>query len=51
MAGLVENGRYPGVFYSNRLARVPTRQFAVPWWYRDVVRAAPAARASTRSCA
>ena len=35
MAGLVENGRYPGIFYSNRLARVPTRQFAVPWWYRD----------------
>ena len=38
MAGLVENGRYPGIFYSNRLARVPTRQFAVPWWYRDSFR-------------
>jgi exo-1,4-beta-D-glucosaminidase len=35
MAGLVENGRYPNVFYSHRLAAVPTRQFAVPWWYRD----------------
>jgi exo-1,4-beta-D-glucosaminidase len=35
MAGLLENGRYPGIFYSRRLASVPRDQFAVPWWYRD----------------
>jgi exo-1,4-beta-D-glucosaminidase len=35
MAGLVENGRYPNVFYSDRLKSVPTGQFAVNWWYRD----------------
>jgi hypothetical protein len=35
MAGLLENGRYPNVFFANRLASVPTRQFAVDWWYRD----------------
>jgi hypothetical protein len=35
MAGLLENGRYPGVFYSNRLKKVPVGQFGVPWWYRD----------------
>jgi Exo-beta-D-glucosaminidase Ig-fold domain/Glycosyl hydrolases family 2 len=41
MAGLVENGRYPDVFYSRRLAAVPTRQFAVPWWYRDALELHP----------
>src|SRR4051812_36161501 len=35
MAGLVENGRYPDVFYSDRLKAVPTDQFNVNWWYRD----------------
>jgi exo-1,4-beta-D-glucosaminidase len=35
MAGLVENGRYPDVFYSDRLKSVPTAQFNVNWWYRD----------------
>jgi hypothetical protein len=35
MAGLVENGRYPNVFYSDRLKAVPTAQFDVNWWYRD----------------
>ena len=35
MAGLVENGRYPDVFYSDRLKSVPADQFAVNWWYRD----------------
>ena len=35
MAGLVENGRYPDVLYSNNLASVPTAQFAVNWWYRE----------------
>ncbi|MER6812564.1 sugar-binding domain-containing protein [Spirillospora sp. NPDC000708] len=37
MAGLLENGRYPNVFYSDRLASVPAGQFAVNWWYRDEV--------------
>ncbi len=35
MAALVENGRYPNVFYSDRLKAVPTAQFDVNWWYRD----------------
>ena len=43
MAGLLENGRYPGVFYSRRLASVPRGQFAVPWWYRDAFELHPAA--------
>jgi exo-1,4-beta-D-glucosaminidase len=35
MAGLIENGRYPNVFYSDRLKTVPTAQFDGNWWYRD----------------
>src|SRR5438094_34583 len=35
MASLVENGRYPNVFYSDRLKAVPTAQFDVNWWYRE----------------
>ncbi|MGH3095902.1 MAG: glycosyl hydrolase 2 galactose-binding domain-containing protein [Streptosporangiales bacterium] len=35
MAGLIENGRYPDIFHSDNLASVPTKQFDVPWWYRD----------------
>jgi hypothetical protein len=35
MAGLLENGRYPDVFFSNNLASVDKAQFDVPWWYRD----------------
>ncbi|WP_163569853.1 glycosyl hydrolase 2 galactose-binding domain-containing protein [Fodinicola feengrottensis] len=35
MAALLENGRYPNVFYSNNLASVPTAQFTVNWWYRN----------------
>lgn len=35
MAGLTENGRYPNVFYSNNLAKVPSGQFAAGWWYRN----------------
>jgi exo-1,4-beta-D-glucosaminidase len=43
MAGLLELGRYPGVFYSRRLATVPRGQFAVPWWYRDAFELHPVA--------
>lgn len=35
MAGLLENGRYPDVFHSENLKKVPTEQFDVDWWYRD----------------
>jgi len=35
MAGLLENGRYPNIFHSDNLAKVPTKQFDVNWWYRD----------------
>src|SRR2546430_9333015 len=41
MAALVENGRYPNVFYSNNLASVPSDQFAVNWWYRQQTRLHP----------
>jgi exo-1,4-beta-D-glucosaminidase len=34
MAGLIENGRYPDIFYSDNLTKVPTEQFDVNWWYR-----------------
>jgi hypothetical protein len=35
MAGLLENNRYPNIFFSNNLASVGTEQFDVNWWYRD----------------
>ncbi|MCO5969756.1 glycoside hydrolase family 2 protein [Actinoallomurus soli] len=35
MAGLLENGRYPNVFFSDNLAKVPTDQFTPNWWYRE----------------
>jgi exo-1,4-beta-D-glucosaminidase len=41
MAGLVENGRYPDVFYSDRLKSVPTAQFDVRWWYRNRITVHP----------
>jgi hypothetical protein len=41
MAGLLENGRYPNVLYSNNLASVPADQFKVNWWYRDALRLHP----------
>jgi exo-1,4-beta-D-glucosaminidase len=41
MAGLVENGRYPDVLRSDALAKVPTAQFDVNWWYRNEVRLHP----------
>ncbi|HEV8555533.1 MAG TPA: beta-mannosidase [Actinophytocola sp.] len=37
MAGLLENGRFPDVFRSDNLARVPADQFTVNWWYRNEV--------------
>ncbi|MDN3352117.1 sugar-binding domain-containing protein [Actinomadura sp. DC4] len=47
MAGLIENGRYPDVFYSDRLKSVPTDQFAVNWWYRDQLTVHPRAGGRT----
>ena len=47
MAGLVENGRYPNVFYSDRLKSVPTAQFDVNWWYRDQLTVHPKAGGRT----
>lgn len=41
MAGLIENGRYRDVFYSDNLAKVPTEQFDVNWWYRNEFLAHP----------
>ncbi|TCO53114.1 glycosyl hydrolase 2 galactose-binding domain-containing protein [Actinocrispum wychmicini] len=35
MAGLLENGRFPDIFQSNNLSKVPADQFKVNWWYRD----------------
>ena len=39
MAGLLENGKYPDVFYSDNLRAVEIpdasgNQFVIPWWYR-----------------
>jgi exo-1,4-beta-D-glucosaminidase len=47
MAGLIENGRYPNVFYSDRLKSVPTDQFNVNWWYRDQLTVHPRAGGRT----
>jgi exo-1,4-beta-D-glucosaminidase len=47
MAGLVENGRYPNVFYSDRLKAVPTAQFDVNWWYREQLTVHPKRGART----
>ncbi len=47
MAGLIENGRYPNVFYSDRLKSVPTSQFDVNWWYRDQLDVHPRAGGRT----
>jgi exo-1,4-beta-D-glucosaminidase len=35
MAALLENGRYPNIFFSNTLASVDAAQFKVNWWYRE----------------
>ncbi|WP_345464245.1 glycoside hydrolase family 2 protein [Actinoallomurus oryzae] len=43
MAGLVENGRYPNVFFSDRLKSVPKDQFDVNWWYREQLTVHPRA--------
>jgi exo-1,4-beta-D-glucosaminidase len=39
MAGMLENGKYPDVFYSDNLRAIEIpdasgNQFVVPWWYR-----------------
>jgi exo-1,4-beta-D-glucosaminidase len=39
MAGMLENGKYSDVFYSDNLRAIeipdaPGNQFVVPWWYR-----------------
>lgn len=35
MAGLLENGRYPDVFYSTTMRdKIDPKAFEVPWWYR-----------------
>jgi len=35
LAGLIQNGKYPNVFYSTNLKNVDASQFQVPWWYRE----------------
>ena len=44
MAGLLEHGRYPGVFFGDRLAAVPTGPFRGRWWYREALDLHPAPR-------
>ena len=34
MAGLIQNGMYPNVFYDVNLQSVSREDFEVPWWYR-----------------
>jgi hypothetical protein len=33
LAGMIENGEYPDIFYSTNLQNVSASQFDVPWWY------------------
>lgn len=41
MAGLLENGRYPNIFHGDNLAKVPSEQFKVNWWYREQITVRP----------
>jgi exo-1,4-beta-D-glucosaminidase len=41
MAALVENGKYPNIFFSDNLAKVDPSQFDVNWWYRDQLQVHP----------
>jgi exo-1,4-beta-D-glucosaminidase len=41
MAGLIENGRYPNIFFSDNLTSVPAAQFSPNWWYRNEVQLRP----------
>src|SRR5262245_52321185 len=41
MAGLLENGRYPNVFFGENLKSVDASQFNVNWWYRDELQVHP----------
>ena len=41
MAALLENGRYPNIFFSKNLASVEEGQFKVNWWYRADVEVHP----------
>ncbi|HKE79129.1 MAG TPA: hypothetical protein VKB54_07465, partial [Solirubrobacteraceae bacterium] len=41
MAALVENNRYPNIFFSDNLAKVDPSQFDVNWWYRDQLQIHP----------
>lgn len=34
LAGLVENGEYPELFFGENLKEVPVERFAGAWWYR-----------------
>ncbi|HTW94620.1 MAG TPA: hypothetical protein VMD30_07495, partial [Tepidisphaeraceae bacterium] len=34
MAGLIANGEYPDIFYSDNLRHVQRSRFAHSWWYR-----------------
>jgi exo-1,4-beta-D-glucosaminidase len=49
MAGLLENGKYPNVFYSDNLRAVEEPDssgnlFVIPWWYRSEFTLASGAR-------
>lgn len=41
MAGLLENGQFPDIFYSNNLASISPDPFKVNWWYRDELQVHP----------
>src|SRR5436309_1918669 len=41
MAGLLENGRFPNVFFGENLKSVSAEPFAVNWWYRDEIQLRP----------
>ena len=41
MAGLLENGRYPNIFFGENLKSVDAGQLDVNWWYRDEIQVHP----------
>ncbi len=41
LAGLVENGEYPNLYFGENLKQVPTDRFNGAWWYRNEFKAPP----------
>ncbi|HEX5353302.1 MAG TPA: glycoside hydrolase family 2 [Rhodanobacteraceae bacterium] len=46
-AGLIQNGRFSGVFTGDKLRRVNFEHFDIPWWYRTTFRLSDADKLHT----